>query len=136
MTGHQIGSGDPADEALAQRLSWNLLDAVRGVGLGRGLDLALRTLFIRWVTLTDPEHGDDWHRLTEAASGDDERMAASPRFDRQVTRCLSWLVRVVSNNPSVNTRTDSSTSWKSAGSRSSRFCRARQACHFACAKAG
>ena len=47
MTGHQIGSGNPADEALAQRLSWNLLDAVRGVGLGRGLDLALRTLFIR-----------------------------------------------------------------------------------------
>jgi len=57
MTGHQIGSGDPVDEALAQRLSWNLLDAARGVGLGRGLDLALRTLFIRWVTLTDPEHG-------------------------------------------------------------------------------
>jgi hypothetical protein len=57
MTGHQTGSGDPADEALAQRLSWNLLDAVRGVGLGRGLDLALRTLFIRWVALTDPEHG-------------------------------------------------------------------------------
>jgi hypothetical protein len=55
MTGHQIGSGDPADDALAQRLSWNLLDAVRGVGLGRGLDLALRTLFIRRITLTDPE---------------------------------------------------------------------------------
>ena len=73
MTGHQIGSGDPADEALAQRLSWNLLGAVRGVGFGRGLDLALRTLFIRWVTLTDPEHGDDWHRLTEPAS-EDERM--------------------------------------------------------------
>ena len=69
MTGHQIGSGDPADEALAQRLSWNLLDAVRGVGLGRGLDLALRTLFIRWVTLTDPEHGDDATALLKRPAG-------------------------------------------------------------------
>lgn len=66
---------DPEDEALVQRLSWNLLDAVRGVGLGRGLDLALRTLFIRWATLTDQYHEGDWDRLTEAAVGDEERMA-------------------------------------------------------------
>jgi hypothetical protein len=56
MTRHQIGSVDPADEALAQRLSWNLLDAVRGVGLGRGLDLAAHPVHPVGHP-PDPEHG-------------------------------------------------------------------------------
>lgn len=75
MTGETSERLEPTDEALAQRLSWRLLDAVRGVGLGRGLDLALRTLFVRWVTLTEPEHENDWDRLAKASSGDEERMA-------------------------------------------------------------
>ena len=81
MTGDLMGSLDPADEALAQRLSWNLLDSVRGIGLGRGLDLALRILFARWVTLTDPEHEADWDNFVRTASGN-ELMAFRTLTDR------------------------------------------------------
>ncbi|QOR69383.1 DUF3696 domain-containing protein [Ruania alkalisoli] len=62
-----------------KRLSWELLDATRGLGVERGVDLVLHALFVRWVTT----HNDDvegWRELRAAAT--DERLVQCfIRFD-------------------------------------------------------
>ncbi|MFC7497071.1 MULTISPECIES: DUF3696 domain-containing protein [unclassified Nocardioides] len=52
------------------RLSWALMNATRGVGVERGVDLALHALFVRWLT-TQADGEQRWRELA-ASSNDDE----------------------------------------------------------------
>ncbi|WP_406071149.1 DUF3696 domain-containing protein [Micromonospora sp. NBC_01638] len=46
---------------------WQLIDAVRGIGIERGADLILRVLFTRWMTLAVQQDSAKWNELAAAS---------------------------------------------------------------------
>jgi predicted ATPase len=53
-----------------KNLSWSIFDAVRPIGVERGVDLALHVLFVRWLTLSN-EASKLWNALVDAPTDEE-----------------------------------------------------------------
>ncbi|ROR89997.1 DUF3696 domain-containing protein [Nocardioides aurantiacus] len=62
-----------------KNLSWALMNATRGVGVERGVDLVLHALFVRWLT-TQADGESRWRELG-ASSNDDDLAHRFARLD-------------------------------------------------------
>lgn len=99
--------------AQSQSLSWTMLQAARGFGVERGVDLVLHVLFVRWLT-TRESGSEQWASLV-AAPTQDEMLSQFSHLDifreeepsnvadaTNYTEVLRRLIDIVDQGVSVN----------------------------------